>query len=284
MSELCGGCAHRWWSRLFAVAMAVAIGSAPEGHVAAADRKAAKARSLPGLALGQRVHVQTVAFNDPRRAPVKVIRGEGRGAPLPHAPEQVEIVSFGGDRVQRVTIVRGRAAPPAGISRIPEPASQAQIETVAFADLRKSPVTIVRGPSLGNVAVELFGAANGGELDRIVFAVDGIESRHGADPRMWRPEPNGPQGPMQVSLRAALDVGGGDRFDLRQNRLLGRAYLARLYRRYGNWADALAAYNWGPSNLDQWIAGGRHADVLPLEVARYVERALRDALVGAGRL
>jgi len=110
MSEICGVCAHRWWSRLLAVAVAVAIGSAPAGHVAAADGKAAKARPLPGLAPGQRVHVQTIAFNDPRRAPVKVIRGEGRGAPRPHAPEQVEIVSFGGDwvisshyvRVQRV--------------------------------------------------------------------------------------------------------------------------------------------------------------------------------------
>ncbi len=61
---------------------------------------------------------------------------------------------------------------------------------------------------------------------------------------------------MQVSAAAAIDLGGGDRFDLTQNRLLGRAYLARLYRRYGNWPDAVAAYNWGPGNLDAWIATG----------------------------
>jgi hypothetical protein len=182
-----------------------------------------------------------------------------------------------------VTIVRGLAPSPTAAIRIPTQTSQAHVETVAFADPHKSPVTIVRGPSLGNVGVELFGPANGGELDRIAFAVDGVESRHGADPGMWRPEPNGPQGPMQVSLAAALDVGGGDRFDLHENRLLGGAYLAQLYRRYGNWADALAAYNWGPSNLDQWIAGGRRADMLPLEVAHYVERALRDALLAARR-
>jgi soluble lytic murein transglycosylase-like protein len=88
---------------------------------------------------------------------------------------------------------------------------------------------------------------------------------------------------MQVSLKAAIDVGGGDRFDVRENRLLGRAYLAQLSRRYGNWADALAAYNWGPTNLDQWIAAGRRPENLPLDVARYVERALRDALLSTGR-
>ncbi len=101
---------------------------------------------------------------------------------------------------------------------------------------------------------------------------------------MWRPEPAGPQGPMQVSLKAALDVGGGDRFDVRANRLLGRAYLAQMFRRYGNWGDALAAYNWGPGNLDQWIAAGRPAYRLPFGVARYVSRVLHDALIGPTRL
>ena len=127
--------------------------------------------------------------------------------------------------------------------------------------------------------VALFGAASGGELDRVAFAVDGVESGHGSNLAMWRPELDGPQGPMQVSAAAAFDVGGGDRFDLRQNRLLGRAYLARLYQSYGNWPDAIAAYNWGPGNLDQWIAAGRPVDRLPLETARYLLRVLRDALL-----
>jgi soluble lytic murein transglycosylase-like protein len=81
---------------------------------------------------------------------------------------------------------------------------------------------------------------------------------------------------MQVSAAAALDVGGGDRFDLYQNRQLGRAYLAHLFRRYGNWSDAVAAYNWGPGNLDAWIAGGRQPLDLPLEVERYRNRVLRE--------
>src|SRR5215472_7598464 len=76
-------------------------------------------------------------------------------------------------------------------------------------------------------------------LDRVAAAVAGAESSHGKDLAMWRPDPSGPQGPMQVGLAAAMDVGGGDRFDLTQNRAIGRAYLVRLYRHYKNWPDAL---------------------------------------------
>jgi hypothetical protein len=130
-------------------------------------------------------------------------------------------------------------------------------------------------------STDLFGSANAGELDRIAHAVHGAESSHGTDPRMWRPEFDGPQGPMQVSAAAALDVGGGNRFDLGENRRLGRAYLARMFRRYGNWPDALAAYNWGPGNVDQWIAAGRIAGRVPAETVRYIERVLRDALITA---
>ena len=96
------------------------------------------------------------------------------------------------------------------------------------------------------------------------------------NPGMWRPEFAAPQGPMQVSAAAAIDVGGGDRFDLTQNRLLGRGYLALLFRRYGNWPDTIAAYNWGPGNMDGWIGAGRPAAGFPVEVERYRDRVLRD--------
>jgi hypothetical protein len=117
-------------------------------------------------------------------------------------------------------------------------------------------------------------ASADGILDRIAYGVDGAESSHGGDPGMWRLEPNGPQGPMQVSGAAAADVGGGDRFDETENRALGRAYLAHMFRRYGSWPDAIAAYNWGPGHLDQWIGGGRPADKFPAAVDRYRTRVL----------
>ncbi len=114
-------------------------------------------------------------------------------------------------------------------------------------------------------------------LDRIAFAVDGAELSHGADQAMWRMDPTGPQGPMQVSEAAATDVGGGDRFDLDQNREIGRAYLAQLYRRYGDWPDAIAAYNWGIGNLNAWVKAGRPTDRLVPGVTAYLGRVMHDS-------
>ena len=111
-------------------------------------------------------------------------------------------------------------------------------------------------------------------LDEIAFAVDGAESSQGTDPNMWRADPDGPQGPMQVSAAAAADVGGGDRFDMTQNRELGCAYLLHLYRHYASWPDAIAAYNWGPGNMDAWIIAGRPAAKFPIAVSLYRLRVL----------
>ena len=115
-------------------------------------------------------------------------------------------------------------------------------------------------------------ASEAGVLDRLSSAVEGAESSHGADAHMWRPELEGPQGPMQVSAAAASDVGGGDRFDEAQNRALGRAYLAYLYRRYGSWPDAVTAYNWGPGRMNSRIGSGRPFDKFPPAVALYRSR------------
>jgi len=82
---------------------------------------------------------------------------------------------------------------------------------------------------------------------------------------------------MQVSEKAARDVGGGDRFDIAQNRTIGRAYLALLYRRYVNWPDAVSAYNWGMGNLDSWIRAGRPSRKLVQAVAKYSYRVLLDS-------
>lgn len=202
-----------------------------------------------------------------------------------------EVVTFGDGTGRAVTVIRGPSkAAPAPAAAPAKPARR--VETVTFADPDLAPVTVIRGESIirgqGTASLGpnfgLFAPASGGELDRVAFAVEGVESGHGTNLRMWRPEFGGPQGPMQISAAAALDVGGGDRFDLRANRQLGRAFLARMYERYGNWPDALAGYNWGPGNVDAWIAAGRPEQKLPLETARYIEMVLRDAVIGKVRL
>ena len=65
-------------------------------------------------------------------------------------------------------------------------------------------------------------------------------------------------------------------FDPRTNIALGVDYMQQLERRYeGNRMLALAAYNWGPSNVQD--VGGRHHR-MPRQVRHYVSRVLEHAL------
>ena len=141
-----------------------------------------------------------------------------------------------------------------------------------------APAVAVSGTTgLAQRAIKATWPSVGAALDRVAYAVDGAESSHGEDLTMWSPDPDAPQGPMQVSGPAAADVGGGNRFDLMENRAIGRAYLAQLYIRYKNWPDAIAAYNWGMGNLDNWIKAGRPADKFVIGVAAYLRRVLHDS-------
>ncbi|MGH7054700.1 MAG: transglycosylase SLT domain-containing protein [Stellaceae bacterium] len=228
---------------------------------------------------------ETVRFGHAGWAPVKIVRGGGwtapAAAPQPTKAATAETVTFADPNAKPVRVLRGE-----GVVKAPAEgdANGPRTEKISFADPREMPVTVIRGPALAadfgsgyRAGFGLYAPADAADLDRVAFAVDGAESSHGADPGMWRADPAGPQGPMQVSRAAALDVGGGDRFDIAENRVLGRAYLARLFRRYGNWADAVMAYNWGPAHLDAWIAGGRPVDQVPIEVERYRDRVLSSA-------
>src|SRR6516162_293148 len=86
---------------------------------------------------------------------------------------------------------------------------------------------------------------------------------------------------VRSSIITALDrvayAVDGDRFDPTENRAIGRAYLAQLYRRYRNWPDAIAAYNWGMGNVDNWVKAGRPADKFVIGVAAYLRRVLHDS-------
>jgi hypothetical protein len=253
-------------------------------HAYAASKKArSTAESAQQVIERKASGVQLVTFPDTAWSPVKVVRGSlsAKSNAAQNTGEEkaetAEIVTFGDPQHVSVRVMRGEtdhAMLMQGQLR-----RGMNMEMVSFTDPRDRPVSILRGSVSHMPDTELFGPASVADLDRVAFAVDGAESSHGADLRMWRPEPSGPQGPMQVTAAAAVDVGGGDRFDVAENRVLGRAYLAHMYRRYGNWPDAITAYNWGPGNLDLWIGGGRAADRVPLEVERYRDRVLRDAAI-----
>jgi Transglycosylase SLT domain len=252
----------------------------------ASSKRAAATTEIVRQIINKRAgSVQLVTFPDTNWSPVKVVRGKAQAKssdarkPEVEKVETAEIITFDDSRHSSVRVIRGESDRAVMVPGQPPRPGGMNLQVVNFADPRERPVSILRGSGSHPPDFDLFGPASVADLDRVAFAVDGAESSHGADLRMWRDEPSGPQGPMQVTSAAAIDVGGGDRFDVTENRALGRAYLARMFRRYGNWPDAIAAYNWGPGSLDAWIAEGRAADRLPLEVERYRDRVLRDAVL-----
>ena len=273
------------WAILLVCAGA-ALWTACTAEAASKAKAQITAETLKHAIEGKTGSVQLVTFPDTGWSAVKIVRGGDKAGrrPVAEKVETAEIVTFADPRRSAVRVLRGDSERSLMTPGQVRPAAMT-MQVVTFANLRDRPVSILRGAGLTPTAeTELFGPASAADLDRVAFAVDGAESSHGADLRMWRAEPGGPQGPMQISAAAAFDVGGGDRFDVDQNRALGRAYLARMYRRYGNWQDAVAAYNWGPGNVDAWIGGGRAADKLPLAVERYRNRVLREAVLAESGL
>lgn len=55
-------------------------------------------------------------------------------------------------------------------------------------------------------------------------------------------------------------------------------FMRRLYNRFGSWASALAAYNWGEGNVNKVLRehGSLRVDVLPTETRNYVAQITSD--------
>ena len=80
----------------------------------------------------------------------------------------------------------------------------------------------------------------------------------------------GAQGLMQLMPQTAQALGVVCAFDPRENVLAGTRYLRRQYERFGNWPDALAAYNAGPGRVER-------REPLPAETRAYVREVLSRA-------
>ncbi|MDD2308624.1 MAG: lytic transglycosylase domain-containing protein [Desulfuromonadaceae bacterium] len=77
----------------------------------------------------------------------------------------------------------------------------------------------------------------------------------------------GARGLMQLMPATARSLGVNDSFDPEQNVMGGTRFLKDLLQRYdGNVDAALAAYNWGPGNVD------KRPDHLPRETRDYLAR------------
>ena len=88
--------------------------------------------------------------------------------------------------------------------------------------------------------------------------------------------PAGARGLMQLMPDTAKEL-GVDPSVPQQNIAGGTQYLAQMLKRYnGDTAKALAAYNWGPGNMDAYIKTGKGVagQEMPLETQNYVKRVL----------
>ena len=82
--------------------------------------------------------------------------------------------------------------------------------------------------------------------------------------------PKGAQGLMQLMPATAKALGVRDSYEVEQNVTGGTAYLRQLIDRYGDWNHALAAYNAGPTAVEEY--GG----IPPFpETRAYVRRVLK---------
>lgn len=97
------------------------------------------------------------------------------------------------------------------------------------------------------------------------------------NPNAYNPK-SGATGLLQLEPATAAQYGvtGSALLDPAQNASAGANYLADLYQQFGDWGTALAAYDWGPGNVQaaqaQYGAGWMAA--APAETQNYVASIL----------
>lgn len=109
-------------------------------------------------------------------------------------------------------------------------------------------------------------AAHTGIPYPVLAAVAYLESRY--DPAAV--SPRGAMGLMQLMPDTATRLGVTRPFDPLQSALGAGTFLKRMFAKYGNWPDSLAAYNWGPGNVDR----ARPQSQWPGSVRQYVASVL----------
>lgn len=132
----------------------------------------------------------------------------------------------------------------------------------------------VRGPEQAAQPAEVAQAAAPQipAMPQLFAAVEQVESGG----RAGAVSPKGAVGPMQTMPKTLKNPGFGitpaQNNSPEELRRVGQEYLTAMLGKYNNVDHALAAYNWGPTNTDKWIAKGADPAKLPKETREYIPK------------
>lgn len=95
------------------------------------------------------------------------------------------------------------------------------------------------------------------------------------NPNAYNPK-SGATGLFQLEPATAAGLGVTNPLDPVQNAQGGTTYLSQLYNQFGDWATALAAFDWGPGNVQKAQAkyGSSWLNYAPAETQDYVSSIL----------
>jgi soluble lytic murein transglycosylase-like protein len=94
------------------------------------------------------------------------------------------------------------------------------------------------------------------------------------------PSSAGAIGVMQIVPKWHPSIGDAGARDPSKAIPYAAKYLRDLYGQFGSWPLALAAYNWGPGNLQKHLAAAKGPELWPAETRTYVAEIIANA--GAG--
>ncbi|MCX5614442.1 transglycosylase SLT domain-containing protein [Bombella saccharophila] len=121
--------------------------------------------------------------------------------------------------------------------------------------------------------------SGGVDLDRLTGAV-AMQESHG-NPNAYNPK-SGAAGALQFIPSTYRWLGGKNPYDLDESWQIGQKYLGQLLAKYHDLSKSLAAYNWGPGNLDKDISahGDNWRSFLPAETSDYLNKVGRNYATG----
>ena len=158
----------------------------------------------------------------------------------------------------------------------PQPAVPTKVSASVDAPAAKIPLSGQSGNADLSATIEQAARENG-----IPSGILHAQANKESHTKTGQTSSKGAEGVMQIMPRTAASL-GVDPNDPHANIHGGAKYLKQLHDRFGSWDKALAAYNWGPTNLHAAISkhGESWLAATPKETQNYVHEILTHPVIG----